>query len=64
MPENTKRQSDAEKPNEEEKKNAEIRETEKKGDWSEDQKEKSYYYDDAYGYEIYNPDEDDDVENG
>jgi hypothetical protein len=24
-----------------------------------DQREKSYYYDDACGYEIYNPDEDD-----
>ncbi len=28
------------------------------GTWEEDQKEKSYYYDDSYGYEIYNPDED------
>lgn len=34
-----------------------------KGNWSEDQKEKSYYYDDAYGYEIYNPDENEDAEN-
>ena len=25
--------------------------------WSEDQQKKSYYYDDSYGYEIYNPDE-------
>lgn len=25
--------------------------------WSKDQQEKSYYYDDSYGYEIYNPDE-------
>lgn len=25
--------------------------------WSRDQKEKSYYYDDDHGYEIYNPDE-------
>lgn len=24
--------------------------------WSEDQKKRSYYYDDACGYEIYNPD--------
>lgn len=29
----------------------------KKGNWSEDQQEKSYYYDDSYGYEIYNPDD-------
>lgn len=28
------------------------------GAWSRDQREKSYYYDDAHGYEIYNPDED------
>lgn len=25
--------------------------------WSKDQQENSYYYDDSYGYEIYNPDE-------
>lgn len=25
--------------------------------WSRDQKEKSYYYDDSYGYEVYDPDE-------
>ena len=34
-------------------------ETDKEGNWSEDQQEKSYYYDDAHGYEIFNPDEDD-----
>ena len=34
-----------------------------KGIWSEDQQKKSYYYDDAYGYEIYNPDKDDETEN-
>lgn len=33
----------------------------KQGNWSEDQQEKSYYYDDAHGYEIYNPNEDDDL---
>lgn len=27
--------------------------------WAEDQQKKSYYYDDSYGYEIYNPDEED-----
>ena len=31
-------------------------------DWGSDQKKKSYYYDDSHGYEIYNPDEDDDAE--
>ena len=25
--------------------------------WSRDQREKSYYYDDSHGYEIYNPEE-------
>lgn len=30
--------------------------------WENDQKEKSYYYDDATGYEIYDPDEDDEDE--
>ncbi len=28
------------------------------GAWSEDQKKRSYYYDDACGYEIYRADED------
>ncbi|HEY0050090.1 MAG TPA: hypothetical protein VGB68_12425 [Pyrinomonadaceae bacterium] len=27
--------------------------------WSRDQQEKSYYYDDDCGYEVYDPDEDD-----
>ncbi len=30
--------------------------------WENDQQRRSYYYDDAHGYEIYNPDEDDDEE--
>lgn len=25
--------------------------------WSEDQKKREYYYDDAYGYEAYDPDD-------
>lgn len=29
------------------------------GSWEEDQKEREYYYDDAHGYEDYDPDEDD-----
>ncbi|MEP6789483.1 MAG: hypothetical protein ABJB40_13675 [Acidobacteriota bacterium] len=29
-----------------------------KASWSEDQKERGYYYDDAHGYEVYEPDED------
>lgn len=27
--------------------------------WGEDQKNRRYYYDDSHGYEIYNPDEED-----
>ena len=34
-------------------------EDEKKDSWSEDQKKRSYYYDDASGYQVYLPDEDD-----
>jgi hypothetical protein len=26
--------------------------------WAEDQKKRGYYYDDAHGYEVYEPDED------
>ena len=55
MPEKTKRDEADEKelPSEN---------CDKKDDdnWSKDQREKSYYYDDSYGYEIYNPDEDED----
>ena len=29
------------------------------GEWSKDQRERGYYYDDNHGYEIYNADEDD-----
>lgn len=36
---------------------AEACEAVAKDTWSVDQQEKSYYYDDGYGYEIYNPDE-------
>ena len=63
MPEKTKHDSDAEKRVEDEKNIVENCETAKEGNWSEDQKEKSYYYNDAYGYEIYNPEEDDEAEN-
>jgi len=33
-------------------------EVEKEGNWSEDQKEHEYYYDDAHGYEEYDPGDD------
>ncbi len=31
-----------------------------KASWSEDQKKREYYYDDAHGYETYTPDDDQD----
>ncbi len=39
-------------------------EVEKSDSWSEDQKEHEYYYDDAHGYEKYEPEEEDDAEAG
>lgn len=59
MPEITKEK------NEKDKKRVETeRETDEKdeGAWSKDQRENGYYYDDNHGYEIYNPDEEDDDE--
>lgn len=41
---------------------AEKNKKDKQGNWSEDQREKSYYYDDAYGYEVYKPEEDDEAD--
>ncbi len=59
MPEKTKQEKEAAKI-EAEKPRADKTEIEDKAVWSKDQQQKSYYYDDAYGYEVYNPDEDDD----
>jgi len=68
MPGKTRQKKDEEKSsaqkNSEKKSNAEVCENEhkdeRKGNWSEDQLKNSYYYDDSYGYEIYNAEEDDD----
>ena len=62
MPEKTKRKKNEAKNAvpKDAKKNSDEKDA---GNWSRDQREKSYYYDDAYGYEIYNPDEDDEAEN-
>lgn len=61
MPEKTKRNKDFENASKEE--TAELPdkqpENNAKDTWSADQQEKSYYYDDSYGYEVYNPDEED-----
>ena len=60
MPKKTKHKIENSKVEKEktEKSSAEESENNKKGNWSEDQKEKSYYYDDSYGYEIYNAEDD------
>ena len=58
MPEKIKQKE----PDDEEKMTAEECKKDDEGNWSRDQREKSYYYDDSYGYEIYNPDEEDDDE--
>ena len=53
MPEKTKAEKQIEKKHDEDGKIGE------ESLWSKDQQEKSYYYDDDYGYEIYNADEED-----
>ncbi|MEQ1607294.1 MAG: hypothetical protein ABL999_20730 [Pyrinomonadaceae bacterium] len=35
-------------------------ELKKEDSWEEDQEKRGYYYDDAHGYETYDPSEDDD----
>jgi hypothetical protein len=52
----------SEKPKEEKENKAEKPETGDKSSWSEAQREKSYYYDDGCGYEVYNPDAEEDDE--
>ncbi|MDQ3061487.1 MAG: hypothetical protein M3R14_01300 [Acidobacteriota bacterium] len=59
MPKKTKPKKDSRKHSEKEAKEVapERRETDEQGNWSKDQQEKNYYYDDSYGYEVYVPDE-------
>ena len=49
-------------PKEDRKKIEEADESTDKDLWSEDQKERGYYYDDAHGYEKYVEDEDEEGE--
>lgn len=59
MPETTKDKNEQSKNSVE----TECENNEKnEGAWSKDQREKGYYYDDDHGYEIYNPEEDDEEE--
>ena len=60
MPEKTKREKDSRKREDEKAEKPSVEKKDEQENWSDDQREKSYYYDDAYGYEIYNADEDDD----
>jgi hypothetical protein len=63
MPEKTKENSL--KRGDDEKKSCpeiETGEKEENSSWADDQKKRGYYYDDAHGYQIYNPDEDEDDE--
>ncbi len=64
MPEKTMPEKDAEKGACREVEEFTVSEVErgKSGAWSEDQRERGYYYDDAHGYEIYQPDEEDEEE--
>ncbi len=60
MPEKTKREKDSRKREAEKAEKPSVEKKDEQDNWSDDQREKSYYYDDSHGYEIYNPDEDDD----
>ncbi len=60
MPEKTKREKDSRKREAEKAEKPSVEKEDEQDNWSDDQREKSYYYDDSHGYEIYNPDEDDD----
>lgn len=64
MPENTTQKKDSPKceQNEKVKKSDEAEVTDKTGNWSTDQQNKGYYYDDSHGYEIYDPNAEDDGE--
>ena len=59
MPEKTKQKNDSQKQKGQEPAEPfEKKEKSDEGTWAADQAEKSYYYDDGHGYEIYHPEED------
>ncbi|MDQ6788172.1 MAG: hypothetical protein M3033_15310 [Acidobacteriota bacterium] len=60
MPEKPKREND--KAEKDKKSAGDECETGGKDSPSREQREKSYYYDDSHGYEIYNPEDDDEKE--
>ena len=59
MPEKTKPEKDSRTREEKKTENHSGEKTDERGNWSDDQREKSYYYDDAYGYEIYKAEDED-----
>jgi hypothetical protein len=61
MPEKTKPEKNNPKREEKIAENHFPEKTDEQGNWSDDQREKSYYYDDAYGYEIYKTDDDEET---
>ncbi len=61
MPEKTKPEKDSPKREEKIAENPFAEKQDEPGNWSDDQRRKSYYYDDAYGYEIYEADEDEEI---
>ncbi len=61
MPEKTIPEKNSSKREEKEVENHSPEKTDERGNWSDDQREKSYYYDDAYGYEIYIADDDEET---
>ena len=61
MPEKTKPKKDSPKREDKIAENHSAEKTDERGQWGDDQREKSYYYDDAYGYEIYKADEDEEI---
>lgn len=64
MPDKTTKKEGSEKHAERENGDsyAENCKTNEQGNWSKDQQNKGYYYDDNYGYEVYNPEADEEKE--
>lgn len=52
MPENPPRKEELKEKSEK------LCEETEESSWEQDQKRRGYYYDDAHGYEVYDPDED------
>lgn len=61
MPEKTKPEKTVRSAKKKKAENPFAEKTDERGNWSDDQREKSYYYDDSYGYEIYKADEDEET---